>query len=606
MSIPTSDPTVRQLFNTDVHYQVPPYQRRYVWNEETQWMPLWEDIVSLAEKRLVEPRSSTEETHFLGTLVLRRLDHLPTEPELVEVIDGQQRLTTLQLLLGAAAKTFAGRSERHARLLQPFVRNNPDYTSGNKDHRFKVWPSRYDREAFRSTMDSGVQHDSAEASQIAKAHRFFQGETETWLDQAQTEDDLDRKCDALFDVLTQRLQVVTIAVTGEDVANAIFETLNARGTPLQAWDLVKNHMYERSGPDPDFEEWFDDELLKFDEDWWQHESGAGRNRRSNVDLYVNHFLVLRRKKEVKGRTSRDVHRAFGEYLSEPADDGEKSVKSVGTDFSRLGDTYEEVMLTARTDKHGQFLHHWRVEGHGVLAPVILWLWSSGVPDQQLNRAVRALDSYFGRRLVCQSSSKDYRELSIGLLNELDSKGADNAGDATVKYLKKRAADVDTLQWPDNAELRSVLTERPVYGKLTSARVQMVLEAVERQMRIDADGHSDSPLVPDGLSIEHVMPQKWEAHWPRPKGGTAEETARQRRHRLMHTIGNLTLVSPKLNSALRNAAWKTKRGTLKEHSKLYISDDVNDHAKQWNEAAIIERSHRMVDLLIRVWPGPDAI
>ena len=241
----------------------------------------------------------------------------------------------------------------------------------------------------------------------------------------------------------------------------------------------------------------------------------------------------------------------------------------------------------------------------MLAPVILWLWSSGVPDQQLNRAVRALDSYFGRRLVCQSSSKDYRELSIGLLNELDSKGADNAGDATVKYLKKRAADVDTLQWPDDAELRKVLTERPVYGKLTSARVQMVLEAIERQMRIDA-GFADSSFVPDGLSIEHVMPQKWDAHWPPAKGGTAEETARQRRGRLIHTIGNLTLVNPKLNSTLRNSAWKTKRRTLKTHSKLYISNDVNEHTKQWNEAAITERSDRMADILIRVWPEPDAI
>lgn len=605
MPIPTSDPTVRQLFNTDIHYQVPPYQRRYVWDKDSQWEPLWEDIAELADNRLSQPTSSAEATHFLGTLVLRPLDHVSTEPELVEVIDGQQRLTTLQVLLAAAAEVFGSKSERHARLLQPLLRNNPDYTSGNKDYRLKVLPSRYDRDAFRTAMDGEAQPDSPPASQIATARGFFRDQVGAWLDSAHDESELERKSETLFEVLTQRLQVVTISVKGEHIANTIFETLNARGTPLQAWDLVKNHMYEHAGPDTDFEEWFNDELLKFDEDWWQFESGAGRNRHSNVDLYLNHFLVLRRKEEVKGRTNRDVHRAFGKYLSEPTDAGEKSVKSVGTDFSRLGDTYETVMLASRSDAHGQFLHHWRVEGHGVLAPVILWLWSSGVPGKQLNRAVQALDSYFGRRLVCQSSSKDYRELSISLLKELDSGTADDAGDITLAYLRRRAEGVETLQWPDDAELRNTLTERQMYGKLTSARTQMVLEAIERQMRVDA-GVADSSLAPDGLSIEHVLPQKWEANWPKPQGGSADETAAQRRNRLIHTIGNLTLVNPKLNSKLKNDPWKDKRGTLKEHSKLYLSNSLVEHTKQWNETAIMARSEQLAEILMRVWPGPDQI
>lgn len=604
MSINTSTPTARQLFDTNIRYIVPPYQRRYVWNEPDQWEPLWQDIVSLTEQVQGTSHTGGDDPHFLGAVVVRQLQSGRTEPAKQEVIDGQQRLTTLQILLDAAEHVLHERNDEHADLLKPLILNGEVFTRENKDFRFKVWPTRHDRDAFRAVMAGQDPQIVPGESQIADAHLFFQRRIAEWLNAADA-DEAERRTEALVEVATQRLNFVVINVDGDQLANTIFETLNARGTPLQAWDLVKNLIYDRAGSDPDFDEWFDDHLLKFDQDWWQRESGTGRNRRSNVDLYLNHFLVLRRKAEVKGRTNRDVYRAFGEYLEEPVEPGEKSVKSVGTDFSRLGDTYEEVMLTARTGKHGQFLHHWRVEGHGVLAPVILWLWSSGVPDQQLNRAVRALDSYFGRRLVCQSSSKDYRELSIGLLNELDSKGADNAGDATVKYLKKRAADVDTLQWPDDAELRKVLTERPVYGKLTSARVQMVLEAIERQMRIDA-GFADSSFVPDGLSIEHVMPQKWDAHWPPAKGGTAEETARQRRGRLIHTIGNLTLVNPKLNSTLRNSAWKTKRRTLKTHSKLYISNDVNEHTKQWNEAAITERSDRMADILIRVWPEPDAI
>lgn len=145
----------------------------------------------------------------------------------------------------------------------------------------------------------------------------------------------------------------------------------------------------------------------------------------------------------------------------------------------------------------------------------------------------------------------------------------------------------------------------MYGKLTSARTQMVLEAIERQMRVDA-GVADSALAPDGLSIEHVLPQKWEANWPKPQGGSADETATQRRNRLIHTIGNLTLVNPKLNSKLKNDPWKDKRGTLKEHSKLYLSNSLIEHTKQWNEGAIMARSEQMAEILMCVWPGPDQI
>lgn len=603
MSINTSTPTARQLFETNIRYIVPPYQRRYVWDEADQWEPLWHDIVSLTEQNLTPPYERVEDPHFLGAVVVRQLQSGGTEPAKREVIDGQQRLTTLQILLTAAEQVLEERGDAHADFLKPLILNGEAYTRENKDFRFKVWPTRHDQDAFRTVMVDHEAELSAGDSQIADAHRFFRGRVAEWLDAA--DDDFGRRCNALVEVVTQNLNFVVINVDGDHLANTIFETLNARGTPLQAWDLVKNLIYDRSGDEREFDEWFDDHLLKFDQDWWQQESGAGRNRRSNVDLYLNHFLVLRRKAEVKGRTNRDVYRAFSDYLEEPPGQGEKSVKSVGTDFSRLGDTYEEVMLAPRSGKHGQFLHHWRVEGHGVLAPVILWLWSSDVPDQQLNRAVRALDSYFGRRLVCQSSSKDYRELATGLLNELDSGAVDNAGDVTLAYLQKRSDGVETLEWPSDTELRSVLVERQLYGKLTSARVQMVLEAIEQWMRAEA-GFADSSLAPTGLSIEHVLPQKWEAHWPKPQGGSADETANQRRTRLIHTIGNLTLVNPKLNSKLKNDPWKDKRGTLKEHSKLYLSNSLIGHTKQWNEAAIMARSEQLAEVLMRVWPGPDQI
>lgn len=250
-----------------------------------------------------------------------------------------------------------------------------------------------------------------------------------------------------------------------------------------------------------------------------------------------------------------------------------------------------------------FLHHWRVQGNNVLAPVLLWLWSSGVPDVELGLAVSALDSYFGRRLVCQSPSKDYRELSIGLLKELSGSSSSQAGGVTKRYLRDRSEGVETLKWPTNEELLNVLEGRQLYGKLTVPRVQLILEAAERQMRAEA-GVAE-PLEDQARSIEHVMPQKWETHWSPPRKGdaTEDETAKQRRDRLLHSIGNLTLVTSRLNSKMKNGPWLEKRDMLKKHSKLYLSNDLIDHAHQWNEEAIIRRSRMLAEILVRVWPTP---
>ncbi len=606
MSIRISDPTLQHLFGKPIRYTIPPYQRRYRWTEEPQWQPLWDDVEELANDWLANPNQATHDPHFCGAIVLRPHQNATKEPENREVIDGQQRLTTMQVLLDAAQEVFQEHSAMHASLLAHLILNDDIYTETDRDFRFKVWPSRYDREAFRAVMDDQSPTEGYEDSRIFLAHQFFRKEIADWIELVEGEAERVQRCEALTSVLTQRLQFVEIVVESSGIANEIFETLNARGTPLQAWDLVKNYLYERAGNSPDFEDWFDDEMVKFDTEWWQDESGSGRNARSNVDLFLNHFLVLRTTKEVKGRTANDVHRAFSAYMKEPDLDAEKSARGVGSDFSRLGEVYRGITQAQRSDPHGNFLHSWRVQGNNSLAPVILWLWSSGAPDDELDLAVRALDSYFGRRLVCQAVSKDYRELTIGLLGALNESGPSSVGDVTKRYLRERAENVETLRWPSDDEIRFVLQNRQMYGKLTAPRVQLILESIERQLRLEA--RVSEPLPEQSRSIEHVMPQKWQAYWqaPSPQDQTEDETATQRRNRLLHTIGNLTLVNSRLNSKLRHGPWDQKRELLKEHSKLYLSNDLIDHDDPWDESAIIERSRKHAEVLIRVWPTPDRL
>src|SRR5438309_6547176 len=130
---------------------VPLFQRPYVWNQENQWEPLWEDVVRLAERSLKRPDDKPQ-PHFIGAVVLQQVPHRTGEMPQHTIIDGQQRLTTLQLLLDALhAELRAVNAELPAERIEQLIANPRAYCARPED-RFKVWPTNRDRPAFNAVM----------------------------------------------------------------------------------------------------------------------------------------------------------------------------------------------------------------------------------------------------------------------------------------------------------------------------------------------------------------------------------------------------------------------------------------------------------------------
>ena len=129
---------------------------------------------------------------------------------------------------------------------------------------------------------------------------------------------------------------------------------------------------------------------------------------------------------------------------------------------------------------------------------------------------------------------------------------------------------------------------------------MILEALEAQLRSDK---SEDITLNGKLTVEHLMPQKWQAHWPLPAGGSDVEDVREA---LIHTVGNLTLLTAKLNPAISNGPWGDdgtgKRAVIAKHSALAMNRELND-AKVWDEAAIRGRSRELGEVALRIWPRP---
>ena len=204
-------------------------------------------------------------------------------------------------------------------------------------------------------------------------------------------------------------------------------------------------------------------------------------------------------------------------------------------------------------------------------------------------------------MVCRMTTRGYSQLTLALLGQLHADGPGQADETIIRHLAGQAS--EAYLWPDDGRLGDAFRSLPLYRLLTRARLRMVLEGVEGQLRTPLTEQSQ----PDhNLSIEHVMPQHWQQHWPLDIDGADSQEA-ARRARMIHAIGNLTLVMQRLNATVSNGPWTAKRDALGEHSVLFLNKDLLDHAgDEWDEAAIEERGRRLAGLAAAAWPSADAI
>ena len=231
---------LQTLFGKQVSYRIPQFQRPYAWKKGEQWVPLWDDVRNFAERCLHRQQNAKLRPHFMGAIVLQRRNNASSEVEKWIVVDGQQRLTTLQLLIRAAQEVFFSLddSKRESRLRR-LTSNEESYCGGDSDNETKIRQSNFDddddQNAFRRvirTGDGGKMDDG-----IRGAYNYFVGEIADWMDEDLT--DRENRSDALEETLTTHFQTAAIDLDEDQEPHIIFETLNARGEPLKQSDLIK-------------------------------------------------------------------------------------------------------------------------------------------------------------------------------------------------------------------------------------------------------------------------------------------------------------------------------------------------------------------------------
>lgn len=594
----TNKQTPLKLFNMPQHFVIPLFQRAYVWKQEEQWEPLWADVRRVAEGRVNEPQRA--EQHFLGAVVLQADEPGTANLPVWNVIDGQQRLTTLQLLTDAAGAVLEQAGfPRLSSQLEALTHNSVNYVPEGQSQ-LKLWHLNGDRNAFLEVMSAEPPVDYSTLQDpdclISQAHKYFTGAVAQWLDRSQS-DEIARKAEHLAQVLAGDLQLVTIELSASENSQEIFETLNARGTPLTAADLVRNFVFQRltaEGADAQRayrEDW------PFETKFWNRDVSVGRHTVSRSSLFLNQWLVSRTGAEISPEST---FTWFKRYVERTPDHSMFELLALigqqAADYE--GWTESASRTSGRLDRTELAVYRMNVGGVQLLKPLLIWLHEPGrnLPVKVIDDVIDAAESWVTRRQLMRLTSSDLGRIVGELIKSLSAAPASELPERVRGYLSR--LNVASTYWPGDDDLRSVLLTEAFYRRYSRPRLRSYLEAIEDAYRAET-GQPQVERV--GFPIEHVLPQKWQETWAVPPGIGAEDERQARVHRL----GNLTLLTGSLNSRLSNSAWPVKRRALLEHNTIKLTGRLIDltDAKDWDESLIDQRTRDMVEVLLKVWPVP---
>jgi hypothetical protein len=578
---------------------VPLFQRPYVWNQENQWEPLWDDVERIAGRILANPNVRYQ-AHFLGAVVLQQIPNPIGMLQQRTIIDGQQRLTTLQLLLDALrTELLQVGAIPPAKRIEALVAN-PEHFRSSADDQFKVWPTNRDRAAFRAVM-TGV-NGGADPERIADAHRYFRTQARSWLtDRGSTTHDV--RAEALELVVRDLLQMVVIDLSAEENAQEIFETLNARGAQLTAADLIKNFIFQRLLElGANVETVYDRHWRDFETQFWEADVSVGRMRYSRSSIFLNHWLIEQTGEEIVAREIFSRFKTYADY------EGRLPMPALTEQLHAAATVYRRFIEASAdpnaTDRMALFGYRTGVLESEVVKPVVLLLLDPQqppIPQSQLHKALDVLESWMVRRMLVRATTKSYNQVVADIVTHLRGSDRTRAGDVLEAYLASLSSARN--YWPDDAEIREELEQLVAYRRLGRGRLRMVLEAVEDHLRGWRDGESGlggQRVARGQYVIEHVMPRKWVTHWP--AAGDAAQ-----RERLVHTLGNLTLLTSRLNSKASNGPWAGatgKRNALEQHDVLLLNRDLlRSSREEWTDDMIRSRTRQLIDLIVRIWPVP---
>lgn len=559
---------ISSYFNGQDYLEIPFFQRSYVWRE---------DLL----KRFLESMkliSRTNKDYFMGSIIskFKPLDS-SSKCKIQLIVDGQQRLSTLALFL----KVLLHREDNERAFDRMFF-------SADSADELCLSHNFYDRECFNIIMKQRELAKVESNSLLASAYNFF-------IDNVNTEDYNSR-------VIRDRLTFVGISLDEDEDEQVIFDTINSLGVSLTTGELLKNFVFSKDSVDQYLSKW--KPVFEDDEDvtyYWSSRTSMGRLSRPNFDNFLYAYLHIKINDPVLKISSNDKLRfrsaenLFGQY-KDFLELTKTSFKDFVQDLTSYAKLYKEYISPSILNE--EVSKEYGIERLNViifgldsttLIPYVLFVLKNQDNKDERKEIFRILESYIARRLVCKSTNDNYSDLfALHLIN-----GQILTGKCLLEYL----SNIDSsLSIPSNAELKSGFQN----NILLNQRAKGLLYLLESKLNNDRNATSVRGL--NSYSLEHLMPKKWKpTTWPLIDGYTEDD----RNYRLK-TLGNLTILPTKLNTAISNKAWSekkagsSKKGGLDEFAAGLETMKNVLPCETWDEERIILRAQWLYDMAKQIW------
>ncbi|MCW3108626.1 MAG: hypothetical protein JWQ09_3132 [Segetibacter sp.] len=572
--------------------KIPFFQRGYVW-KETHWEDLLDDLADVSR------------THFLGSIILKQQKTKTGEPKELLVIDGQQRLTTLSILIKALYDSF---SEDIRENSKDTIRNNLFFKKNRTDKEFlvKIQHSQIDAEAFRKVIQCGLDGQPAltisanNKNRILECYSYFSRKLNTFSD--------DNRVSLFESILDNENKfLVVIDLDEKDEEQSIFDTINSSGVTLSPADIIKNALFQRMIEltdqlqatkiyEKNWKEVFlsDDDTISF----WEAQRATGRLMRDNIAILLHSIAVIKGFYDPDLHTLSDLSKLYKEQIEEYKDSA--SLQKFIEEISSYAQIYRDKILVFNSstmfsfDNYEQRLFHvLEVLEISTFHPFILYVYQHYSAVENTRKEIfTLLENFVVRRAISKMELKSFNKLCKEFIKKSD-------------LLSEKIKEMD-----ENGFISGL-------KQITNKNAALILFWIELRRRHVNNKFSLKHLKYD-YTLEHLMPQKWEEFWANVPtkynaDGTAmlPDVAKRDRYEKIYWIGNMTLLTSSLNTALRNYEFVRKmegdgrkRG-IKAYDDLSITktdivEPFDQGDKTWEEAKIIKRTDSISQEVLDIW------
>ena len=570
-------------------FVIPVFQRKYSWTEK-QCQTLWDDIISLSER-------GADAGHFIGSIVCYQVndEEMPGVINEKILIDGQQRLTTLSLIMIAIARTYMQMGEEGTKIANAIMNQyvlNADFDGEDK---YKLIPTYDDKETFIALIENRENELKTYSQNMLDNFKLFY-------------DNLDNDKETLEKIYKgiNKLDIVYVVLTkNQDNPQLIFESMNSTGKGLSQGDLLRNYLL-LGGDSSEQKDLYENYWKPIEQDFGQDDYV------NKFDFFLRDYLTMVERKTVNLGVGYDEYK---EYYS----DKNISKRDMLKDLRRFSKYYSRIYRCIDNDKElNDLWKELKIQRVDVANPFLMQVYSDYEEAQETHEyelskqdfidIIKTINSYVFRRYIVGIPTNSLNKTFAVLYNSINKDDYKNSVIATLMLLDSYK------EFPNDDEFETSFFTKDIY---TTRLKNYILEKLEN------DNHLNSITI-DGsdISIEHILPEtkedSFKQWWKEALGANWKELKKNNEHRL----GNLTITKGVYNTQMSDLPFLKKLnvpgGIVDSHYRIsesviyetdengnYILDQDNNKIKrtEWNISDIDERTRTLVKQALNIWKYP---